>query len=148
MPFLFFCIYLGSALVKTRVLSTSILHFAPNIKMHHIVLLSNNPCNGIYILDFSPINQTSSKTLMNLLLAKNVPGEIRLRNIKDFDFFDNDDKIINFWSHMKTSDNLASINDKEVQERIAYIMESWKPGMNLYTHNCQHFSKFVQKQSK
>lgn len=113
--------------------------------MHHIVLLSNNPYNGIYILDFSPINQTSTKTLVNLLLAKNVPGEIRLRNIKEFDFFENDDKIINFWSHMKTSDNLTSINDEEVQQKIAYIMQMWNPRMNLYTHNCQHFSRFVQK---
>jgi hypothetical protein len=40
-----------------------------------------NKKHGIYLLDFTPINQTNPGTLMKLALGKWVPAEIRIRNI-------------------------------------------------------------------
>jgi hypothetical protein len=135
--------------IQMKVLKTSMLSFAPFLKLHHIVLLSNS--NEVYTVDFSPINQSRARTLLKLLIAVNVPAETRIRHIEDVSFFE-DEQIEEKWSNMNNIDFIESqklsdktykeINDPEMKNIIDKIKE-WNNSMNLYTHNCQHFSSFV-----
>jgi len=79
---LFFLLYIVSnhshPQITFRILQSSVLHFIPAIKLHHIVLLSDKPEHYLYTLDFTPINQTHRATLLKMLFARSVPAEIRL----------------------------------------------------------------------
>jgi len=134
-----------------RIIQSSILHFIPSIKLHHIVLLSDDPKRYLYTLDFTPINQTQTSTLVKMLFAKNVPAEIRLRYI--YTNMQNIDNIIQQWDYMNQVNEESSmkltnkfynnIKNKQIKNIIASSFE-WQPYMNLYNHNCQHFSHYVK----
>lgn len=49
--------------------------------MHHIVVLRDpdGTKDGAYTIDFSPAEYDKPQTLKNLLLGRDVPGEIRAR---------------------------------------------------------------------
>ena len=153
--------------ITFRILKTSILHFFPSIKLHHIILLSDKPKHHVYTLDFTPINQTNITTLMKLLLGQNVDAEIRLRHIKtdnggDICNVNNNNEINNKidttfvekWSSMNnlnekmskqlTKNTYNNIDNKQIQN-IVKSSFLWNEYMNLYYHNCQHFSKYVYK---
>ena len=117
--------------VQTRILYSSALHFLPNLKLHHIVLCSNYQDNKVYAIDFTPINQTHFSTLSKLLLGHNVPAEIRVVYLEDSQFLDKDEKLIEKWEKNK---NIVY---------STYTSKNWNNKMNLYTHNCQHFSKWI-----
>jgi hypothetical protein len=134
-----------------KILKTSILNFAPQLKLHHVVLLENN--HDLYSIDFSPINQTTKKTLLKLLFAQNVPAEIRLRKIENISFYD-EENIIDNWSSMiknnyEESEQLSNEVYKNIYNQsiknFIYEIKLWNKDMNLYNHNCQHFSKFIEK---
>jgi hypothetical protein len=149
--------------VSFRVLKTAILQFFPTIKLHHIILLSDNPSHHVYTLDFTPINQTNITTLVKLLLGQNVDAEVRLRyitmdNERDIcsgnsnneidnafvEKWDNINKLNEKMSKQLSKNTYNTINNKQLQ----HIIESsflWHEYMNLYNHNCQHFSKYVYK---
>ena len=133
-----------------KILKTSILSFAPQLKLHHIVIIENK--SDLYSIDFSPINQTSQKILLKLLFAQNVSAEIRLRKIENISFYE-DEKIIDNWSgtiktNYKESQELSDIvynnNEDENIKNFIDKINYWDKKMNLYNHNCQHFSKFVK----
>ena len=136
--------------ITFRVLQSSILHFAPSVKLHHIVLLSEKPNHHVYTLDFTPVNQTRTSTLLKLLFARNVPAEVRLRYIETN--IENNETILEKWSTMINMDEYAStqlsksvnkkIDDKQVKNIVNRAF-AWSPYMNLYNHNCQHFSRYV-----
>lgn len=117
--------------IKTRILYSSALHFLPILKLHHIVLCSNYYDNKVYAIDFTPINQTYYSTLSKLLLGQDVPAEIRVVYLEDSNFLDKDDDLIKKWER-----------NKEIIYST-YTCDSWNNKMNLYSHNCQHFSKWI-----
>ena len=135
--------------ITFRVIKSSILHFAPMIKLHHIVSLSDNPEYYVYTLDFTPINQSHASTLLKMIVT-NIPGEVRLRRIETN--IENTDMILQKWNNMNNVDTYESkkltksvyneINNIEIKN-IIYTSLSWLPYMNLYKHNCQHFSNYV-----
>jgi hypothetical protein len=134
-----------------RVLHSSAVHFMPFIKQHHIFVLSDKPHYYVYTLDFSPLNQTEVSVLLEMLFARNVPGEIRLRQVMAN--IENDDMIIQEWNKMNQVDALSSwrlstnLYHKIRNPQIKAIVDkslTWQPYMNLYHHNCQHFSRFVK----
>lgn len=136
--------------ITFRILQSSILHFAPSIKLHHIVLLSDKPKQHVYMLDFTPVNQTRTSTLLKLLFARNVPAEVRLRYIETN--IENNETILEKWSTMINMDEYAStqlsksVNKKIYDKQVKNIVNrafAWSPYMNLYNHNCQHFSRYV-----
>ena len=157
--------------ISFRILKTSILHFFPNIKLHHIILLSENPTHHVYTLDFTPINQTNITTLMKLLLGQNVDAEVRLRYIKtdngcDICSINNNNEIDNKIDNkidtafVEKWDSINKLNEKNSKQltkntynnididntQLRNIVKStflWHEYMNLYNHNCQHFSKYV-----
>lgn len=149
---LLFLLYASSyqSHITFRILQSSILHFAPSIKLHHIVLLSDKPKQHVYMLDFTPINQTHKATLLKLLFARNIPAEIRLRYIETN--MENNETIMQKWSNMINMDEYCSsklsksVYNKIYDEQIKNIVNrafAWSPYMNLYNHNCQHFSRYV-----
>lgn len=138
--------------IAFRILQSSILHFAPSIKLHHIVLISDKPNYHVYTLDFTPINQTHRATLLKLLFARNVPAEVRLRYIETNIGWN--ETILEKWNDMNNVDEQGSaeltktIYNKIYNEQIKNILTAafrWLPYMNLYNHNCQHFSRYVKK---
>lgn len=150
--FLLFIALSQQNLITFRIIQSSALHFLPIIKLHHIVLLSDNPKKYVYTLDFTPINQTHTDTLLKLLFAQNVTAEVRLRYIETN--IENNKFIIEKWSDMNKVDEDASyqlskrVYSKIYNNKIRNIISAsfmWLPYMNLYDHNCQHFSKYVKK---
>jgi len=142
--------------ISFRILKTAILNFLPTVKLHHIILLSENPSHHVYTLDFTPINQTNITTLVKLLLGQNVDAEVRLRYIKMDNGCDiySDNAFVEKWDNInklneKTSKQLTkntynNINNKQIQNIIKSSF-LWPEHMNIYNHNCQHFSKYVYK---
>jgi len=139
--------------LQMRVMKTAILNFLPQLKLHHLVLISKMKEGGdVYSIDFTPINQSHPRTLMHLLLGQNVPAEIRIRRYKNTNMYD-DKTILQMWDSNiteKQSRELSklvcdSIEDKEVENTIAlYLLwEKNKQYMNLYTRNCQHFGDYA-----
>lgn len=151
---LLFLLYASSyqSQITFRILQSSILHFAPSIKLHHIVLLSDKPKQHVYMLDFTPINQTHRATLLKLLFGCNVPAEVRLRYIETN--MENNETILQKWSNMINMDEYSSaeltktiynkIYDGQIKNIVARAFK-WLPYMNLYNHNCQHFSRYLEQ---
>jgi hypothetical protein len=128
--------------LKYKVINTSILGYFPSLKLHHIVVISNNNSN-IYAIDFTPKKQESLFTQLKLLSFINVPGEIRIKSLKNVDFND-DDKLVNKWiQESKTPEN-SIFYDIELKKIMNQVNEEWYQYMNLYTHNCQHFSYYLK----
>jgi hypothetical protein len=135
--------------IQTRILHTSIHSNLPNIKLHHIVVLTNPSLErSVYSIDFSPKNQL----VYDLLSGKTIPGEIRIRYIKNATLYD-DDKIIKsleiniaYEESLFLSNKIYSgIKDEKIK-KIIEKAKTWDQNkMNLYTRNCQHFSAFVLK---
>jgi hypothetical protein len=89
------------------------------------------------------------------LFAHNVPAEIRLRFIKTN--IENTENIIQQWDNAnKINENLSyqlsrntynKITNKQIKSIVNNSLQ-WRPYMNLYTHNCQHFSHYVKNISR
>lgn len=135
-----------------RIIQSSIVGFLPQLKLHHTIGITKKDEKGILLIDFTPTNQGSLRTLTKLLFAYNVPAEIRIRRIDNLTVYDNDDDIVSVWDNMNKvtthqsvaiSENAFNlINDKELKLMITKF-RNWKESMNLYTNNCQHYSNFV-----
>jgi hypothetical protein len=151
---LFFLLYVASSYqshITFRIIQSSILHFVPSIKLHNIVLVTDKPKNYVYTLDFTPINQTYPSTLLKMILAQNVPAEVRLRYIDSN--IENNETIIQEWHNMNKVDHDDStklskfIYNKIYNKQLQNIIDAafnWEPYMNLYKHNCQHFSHYMK----
>lgn len=145
------CISYYHSQITYHVLHSSALHFMPFIKQHHIFVFTDKPQYYVYTLDFSPFNQKNVSTLVRMLLARNVPGEIRLRQV--ITNIENSDVIIDRWNKMNRLDAMSSwllskntyntIRNPQIKAIVDKSLK-WQPYMNLYTHNCQHFSHFVK----
>jgi hypothetical protein len=131
--FCYFSVFVDS--LRTRIIKTAIIHFAPSIKQHHIVIVEKY--NRILCaVDFSPINQSDLRTLADLVLGRDVPAEVRVKNIIGVDFYD-DDGIVDQWL-LGSSIASGSLSTTFPELR------TWNgTTLNLYTHNCQHFSAFM-----
>lgn len=153
--FLFFSVF-GSqymAFYKTRVLKSGVLSLAPFLKLHHVLLLeSESNSRIIYMMDFSPINQTEPNTILKLIAGKWVPAEIRLRSIPVSlishcdnayileKWYDINKDLCEKESRELSNTVFSKIKDREMKQFIARAKNKWHPEMNLYTHNCQHFA--------
>ena len=148
--------------INFAIVETPILSILPKLKLHHIVLLSTNSSDGKYAIDFSPYYQSNKKTLLKLLFGFNVEAEIRIRYLSNYLL--NNNNLIDTWHNMNLKDPYKSeeltnnilknmcnkkkkyCRDYDLQLFIKYIINNWESSMNLYTHNCQHFSNFVKKE--
>lgn len=127
-----------SAAYKIKILETSIFHFFPSLKLHHVVIIEDSGSVGA--IDFTPIDQRKLKTIGKLFLGFNVPAQIRIVPITDVEFNDNIG-LIKKWEKNSQIDNIDLKNKKLIE-----LLKDWKnDSMNLYCHNCQHFSHFLRK---
>lgn len=125
-----FCYLIGVTSLRTRIIKTAIHSLTPFIKQHHTVVVENFN-RLLYTIDFTPLNQNDPVIVFRLLFAQNVPAEVRVRLITNCDFFD-DEAIIDQWLR-KTP---CSVHP--------FSLGAWENStLNLYTHNCQHFSAFL-----
>ena len=152
--YVFINIFFVACKLQMRIMHTSIFNFLPQLKQHHLVLLSKN--DDVYSLDFTPKNSGQPKTLLNLLSGKNVKGEIRLRFIKNSTLWEEEKILTTIWDNPLTeieSRELSnsiynSIKDHQIKDIVDNLL-SWKSDknqtMNLYVRNCQHFSWYAKK---
>ena len=76
------------ATMNARILKTAIFDFAPNLQLHHIVIITNTPKRQFlrskdadtYAVDFGHEGR-EFKTKLLLLLGKSVTGEVRIRKL-------------------------------------------------------------------
>lgn len=119
--------------LRTRIVKTAVVNFAPSIKQHHVVVIEQYN-RILYTLDFSPLEQSNPRTLADLVTGQDVPSEVRVKFISGVDFHD-DDGIIEQWLSRSSVSHDSSLFP---------ILRTWQNStMNLYTHNCQHFSAFM-----
>jgi len=147
--------------INFAIIQSPIISILPKLKLHHIVILSTNSSNGVYSIDFSPYYQSNKKTLLKLLFGFNVKAEIRIRYLSNY-LLSNNNEFINTWHNMNLKDPYKSIEltnnilenmcnkkkycrDYELQIFMKNIINNWTSSMNLYTHNCQHFSNFIHE---
>jgi len=143
MYFLFAALFAGTAvsiISKPNVLYTPVFPLFPNFKQHHVIVVTGSR-NIAYAFDFTPVNQGSLKTQLDLVLGKNVPGKIRVLRIPDAA---GDLDITNSWKALSGElESVTDIDDRQIT-RLIKRTKSWNTEMNMYTHNCQHFSAFMQ----
>ena len=132
--------------IRYRIINTPVLWNIECINFHHIVIVSNRN-NDLYAVDFTPVEQKSIKSKIKMLFNADVPGKVRIRHITGIDFTD-DTSIIESWKNDKNMDYnkvYRAIRDKEIRGIMKRALE-WPDHMNMYTHNCQHFSRFVMSE--
>lgn len=109
--------------IEIRIHDVPLLRFLPlpTQTFHHFVSIAERSKGcGSVILDFIPKDRRSILSLITLLLGKDQPGQIRCITLHD-------------------SESLEFINT------VNAICRDWHSDINIYNHNCQHFSEFVMK---
>ena len=131
----FILLFFGSGfskVLRTRIIKTSVFGFFPELKEHHVVVVEQHN-RILYAVDFTPLRQSSCEILTSLLLARDVPAEVRVKFLTNVDFYD-DSGILSQWMS-KPCVSSGSV--------IFPCLDRWDHRfMNLYFHNCQHFSAF------
>ena len=113
---------------KVKVLETSILHFFPSLKLHHIIIIEDEKYRSIQAVDFTPINQQSLKTIGKLFLGFNVPAEIRFLPILQKELLDTKE-LIEKWEKSNWTSTKCENNN------LLSFFSNWKnDSMNLYFH--------------
>ena len=116
---------------------TAIVSFMPYLKLHDVVIIYNDNKESIITIDYTPLLQDNTIGLINLFTGKNVPANIRIRKLKSWHL----DK----WYQTKPI-SIDDIYDFNLRKHLLTIQNKWnnnKKEMNLYKHNCKHFSHFV-----
>jgi len=136
----FYFLLLQPILGYYQILSTSISRYLPGVKLHRIIL-RNVGENMVEAVDFSPIDQQKVSTQLSLLLGKNVPAEIRVKQLPFYTgqlFIGNSDTCGN---HRIINDTILLAAWSKAPYKPIYLGNEWST-MNLYTRNCQHFSRW------
>uniref|UniRef100_A0A6C0B187 PPPDE domain-containing protein n=1 Tax=viral metagenome TaxID=1070528 RepID=A0A6C0B187_9ZZZZ len=129
----------------TGIKRTSILPFLPQLKLHDVFIFahdyqkSTNTFNNLYAIDFSPKEELNSLNIIKLAMGLSIPGKVRV-------------------VHFNT---IHSLNfTEEWYEKVKYLEHSsdmfhiypciklWESRFNIYTHNCKHFSYYLQSNIK
>ncbi len=149
----------GNVKLQAKILKGPIFGFLPEMKEHHLVTFSLERSRSlfytptVYTVDFSPINQPHFTTLLNLFIGKNVPAEIRVREIPNVTI-DQEEKIFEEWVKL-TNKNLTYEQSQQISDSFVRNIKNtelrkfvnkaiaWDKSMNLYTNNCQHFSDYL-----
>ena len=145
---------------SANVLHSGVFNFAPWLELHHVVMLGSKAkdSTGVLAIDFSPLDQTKPETILALLSGKSVPAEIRVRWVPNENKLRDLETLKKTWSCMGPASDvqLAEVNtflqsskDNQAEDYqfcvalIERVKRKWSLRMNLYHHNCQHFSHFV-----
>lgn len=129
----------------TKIVQTSIFDSDKICNQHHVVLLNKEPFvenqreySDIYAIDFSPSDDiTDTRAMWKIFIGKKVKGKVRLIH---FDHF-YDDPFFTYPLDELPIVPIETLNtiDKEMYRRVM----DWDPAFQLYTHNCQHFGRYL-----
>ena len=149
---------------QTKIINTPIFYSLPKIKFHHIILATKNKeldkMKDVYIFDYSQQAKLNPFTILKLVIGCNVPSEIRVIHFPEL----NNKTLINDW-YNKTSlphdlnkiliklnnenkqttcpfMSLFKSSDYKINDNIDKILKKFNKPFNLYTNNCQSFSKY------
>jgi hypothetical protein len=129
----------------TKIVHTPIYESNQLFNAHHVVLMKDAPFIGdetllknVYILDFSPSNDiTKYETMFNIFLGKKIPGKVRILHIDTCDLY-------NIIPPCDYVDQVCSLNDiKHIDRKLYNKVLEWDTSFQLYTHNCQHFARYI-----
>jgi len=122
----------------------AIVNFFPNLKLHDIIVIyplkNYNSVNNIITIDFSPSIENNENLILNLLIGNTVPANIRIKSLSTWN-------LENWYNSPSLS--IHEIPDYKLRQNLLSIQNKWKKyykkgnRMNLYNHNCKHFSNFV-----
>jgi len=142
---LLFLLYQTGLAHKMRLIKSNAIQCpvkSPLTNQHHIVLYESWQ-NHIFAIDFSPIIPENQywKTLRRLFFGKNVPAEIRIVYLDNILFDEKDDVVVESWNERRVLDSA-----KQYHMELERKLLEWPTEMNLYRHNCQHFSRWLLAQ--
>ena len=111
-----------------KVLKVPLIKFIPlTFTYHHYLVVREDQTaniNPAIIMDFVPVYRSFDfnglKSSLLLLGALNQPGKVRIKYINK--------------SHIS----------QEFNKTIDSILNNWDDSINIYNHNCQHFSRFAE----
>jgi hypothetical protein len=133
-----------------EIMKTSVVGCLPALKMHHIVIVEDRAAKrqkkNAYAIDFGHKSRHWT-TKLKLLLGQTVPGEVRVRRLREEheeDWMQLTQGQDADTSQQITMETMADIRDARLQ-RILKDAVTQNVGMNLYTNNCQHFSAKLAK---
>eukprot|EP01040_Poterioochromonas_malhamensis_P003111 gene3111-3310_t len=137
--------------LQLEIVSSAVIGFLPWLELHHIVVIKDpKKANGVYTLDFSPAQQQNWKVLGKLLLGQNVEGVVRVKwipnEILSLDEIKHncmcwDSRILEKLRKVVSSE--PEIDSAAIERFVVKMKREWREYMNLYYHNCRHFSSFV-----
>ena len=110
-----------------KVLKVPLIKFIPlKFTFHHYLVIREDQTSNInptIIMDFVPVYRSFDfnglKSSLLLLGALDQPGKVRIKYINK--------------SHIS----------QEFNKTIDSILSNWDDSINIYNHNCQHFSRFA-----
>jgi len=145
---------------QTKIVNTPIFYNIPKMKLHHIVLVTKNKdinkMKDIYIFDFSQRAKLNPFTILKIIVGCSVPSEIRIIHFPEI----NEITLIDDWYKKTNLPNdfrkvLIKLNN-ENNMSIRSLFKSYRSNdnidkiiteynnkpFNLYTNNCQCFSRY------
>ena len=151
---------------QTKIVNTPIFYNIPKMKLHHIVLVTKNKdinkLKDVYIFDYSQRAKLNPFTILKLIVGYSVPSEIRIIHFPEI----NEITLIDDWYKQTRLPNdfrkvlIKLNNENNVYRRCSYwgivsrghlysnnniykiITEYNNKPFNLYTNNCQCFSRY------
>lgn len=157
--------YNHTNIYQTKIIKTHIFRAIPNIKQHHIVLVTKNKKmdykDGIYIFDYSQRAKMNPFNILKLIVGCSVPSELRIIHFKEL----NATTLIDDWYNRTTIPHdfrktLKKLNNERVHksscpflslfessyykndDNMDKIITEYNKPFNLYNNNCQHFSRY------
>ena len=149
---------------QTKIINTPIFYSLPKMKFHHIILTTKNKeldkMKDVYIFDYSQRAKLNPFTVLKLVIGCSVPSEIRVIHFPEV----NETTLINDWYKKASLPNdlnkvliklhnenkpptcpfmsLFKSSDYKNNDNIDKIIKKFNKPFNLYTNNCQSFSKY------
>ena len=130
----------------TKVINTSVYDSSNLCSVHHMVLLQEFPFEDhqtkftdLLMVDFSPSDDITELDIIGkLFLGKKINGKIRIFYVDNYDLTDISETLFSNQYTLCSMDVIQQIYP-DMHERI----QKWDPAFQLYTHNCQHFGRYI-----
>ena len=149
---------------QTKIVNVPIIPSFLKIQFnHHIVLVTKNKdidkMKDVYIFDYSQQSKLTPFTIFKTIICCNVPSEIRILHFPEINEITLIDelykkrKLPNDFRKVFNKFNNENNHNCPSDDNVDKIINNFynKP-YNLYTNNCQHFSKYfisnINKQTK
>lgn len=144
--FFVFFVQVTSKKLFTKVIHSPIYDSSNLCSVHHMVLLQEFPFEDhqtkftdVLAIDFSPSDDiTGLDTIVKMFLGKKINGKIRIFYVDNYDLTAISETL---FSNQYTLCSMVVIQQiyPDMHERI----QKWDPSFQLYTHNCQHFGRYI-----